>query len=99
MKKSQLIRNRRRPAEIVLALVLALSLTADHGLSAEAVADKSDKKPSGKTINLPGYSIDLAKREVRMEAEICLDQGILEYLACTPGTFEHESIVVTSAKP
>jgi hypothetical protein len=84
---------------MLLTFALALTLGCGTATTAEAKNEKSGQKPKGKAIVLPGYSIDLAKREVRMEAEVCLEQGILEYLACTPGTFEHESIVVTSAKP
>ena len=43
--------------------------------------------------------VDTKAREVRLEGEVCLRQGSLELLACSPGTREHESIVVLKAKP
>lgn len=50
-------------------------------------------------VQFPGYTIDLKQREVRMQAEVCCTSGILEYLVCLPGTFEHESIFVTTCRP
>ncbi|MDA0837603.1 MAG: YdjY domain-containing protein [Planctomycetota bacterium] len=45
-----------------------------------------------------GMQVDLKKREVRLEASVCLKKGILEYLVCRPNSYEHESIFVTSTK-
>lgn len=50
-------------------------------------------------IQLPGVTIDRRTREVRIEAEVCLTEGILEYVVCKPNTFEHESIFTTGAQP
>lgn len=50
-------------------------------------------------IQLPGVTIDRRTREVRIDAEVCLTEGILEFVICKPGTFEHESIFTTQAKP
>jgi len=48
---------------------------------------------------LPGIVVDTKAREVRLEGEVCLQHGSLELLACSPGTREHESIIVVKAKP
>jgi biopolymer transport protein ExbD len=48
---------------------------------------------------LPGIVVDTKAREVRLEGEVCLQHGGLELLACSPGTREHESIIVVKAKP
>ena len=37
--------------------------------------------------------------EVQIEAVACLDEGWLEQIACSPGTREHESLVVVEARP
>jgi len=50
-------------------------------------------------ILFPGLTIDRKTHEIRMDATVCLDGGILEYLVCLTGTFEHESIFVTEVKP
>jgi hypothetical protein len=48
---------------------------------------------------LPGIVVDTKAREVRLEGEVCLQRGSLELLVCSPGTREHESIIVVKAKP
>ncbi len=46
-----------------------------------------------------GVAVNSTKREVYLDATICLRRGILEYLICKARTFEHESIFATSGKP
>ena len=46
-----------------------------------------------------GIEADIKKREVRLDATVCLSKGILEYLVCLPGTFEHETIFSAKCKP
>jgi hypothetical protein len=53
----------------------------------------------GKLLKVPGIEVDLKKREVRMAAAVCLDTGILEYLVCLEGTFEHETVFSTRCRP
>lgn len=66
-------------------------------------ADESDPtKPYTVTeteVKLPGVTVDRRTHEVRIEAAVCLDSGILEYVVCHPGTFEHEAIFTTEVKP
>lgn len=50
-------------------------------------------------IKLPGVTVNRETLEVRIEATVCLDEGILEFVVCRPGTFEHEAIFTTEAKP
>jgi hypothetical protein len=50
-------------------------------------------------IKLPGVTINRVTREVRIDAVVCLDTGLLEYVVCRPDTFEHEAIFTTTAKP
>ncbi len=47
----------------------------------------------------PGVAVNLKKREVYLDAAICLRRGILEYLICKARTFEHESVFATACKP
>lgn len=47
----------------------------------------------------PGVRVRLTPPTVEVEAVRCLDEGWLEQIACSPGTREHESLVVVSAKP
>lgn len=50
-------------------------------------------------IKLPGISIDVVNRNVDVEAMICLDKGMLELIACTKDSKEHESLIVIAARP
>lgn len=43
----------------------------------------------------PGLSINHEEREVRIRSWSCLDQGFLEQVLCSPGTREHEALLVT----
>ena len=53
----------------------------------------------GKALKISGIEVDIKKREVRLDATVCLSRGILEYLVCLPGTFEHETIFSVKCKP
>ena len=44
-------------------------------------------------------AIDAKKREVRVDAVVCLDAGMLEYMVCLQDTFEHETIFSTKCVP
>ena len=57
------------------------------------------QRPPGKALSAPGIEVDVKKREVRMDAAVCLDAGILEYLVCLEGTFEHETVFSTKCRP
>ncbi|MDA0837685.1 MAG: YdjY domain-containing protein [Planctomycetota bacterium] len=43
--------------------------------------------------------MDLKKKRVEVQGNICLDQGLIEYLACARGGKEHESLLVMDCKP
>lgn len=62
-------------------------------------ADNPGFEATEKEIKLPGVTIDRVTKEVRIDAEVCLDTGLLEYVVCRPETFEHEAIFTTKAKP
>jgi len=98
---------RRRTRTLNAAFfVLVVTALLDVSGGAEPAADlkktapeKSAAKPSRKTFKLPGLVVDFQKRCVDVEATICLDQGMLELIACTKGSKEHESIVAVEARP
>jgi len=52
-----------------------------------------------KKLKIPGLVINLEERCVDIESRICLDKGMLELVACTKGSKEHESIVAIEARP
>lgn len=46
----------------------------------------------------PGVAVDVGKREVYLDATVCLRRGILEYLICAKRTFEHEAVFAAEGK-
>lgn len=60
-----------------------------------ATIQRLDKKP----IELPGLLVDFQNQCIDLEATVCLEKGWLELVACTPGSKEHESLVVVRARP
>lgn len=50
-------------------------------------------------LRMPGVRLNLEERAVDVEAEVCLHEGLLELVACTEDSKEHESIVVLKARP
>jgi len=89
-------------------IIFALVVFANPGWGAEpdqagqSVADKAGTNPALEAalekLNLPGIAINLKERCVDVDASICLDKGMLELIACTKNSKEHESIVVVQAK-
>ncbi|MDA0837598.1 MAG: YdjY domain-containing protein [Planctomycetota bacterium] len=56
-------------------------------------------RPAGKNEKLPGLIIDIQERCVDIEGVVSLDKGLLELIACTKGSKEHESIITVMARP
>lgn len=50
-------------------------------------------------LQLPGVTINPGQWCVDVAASVCLREGLLELIACTKDTKEHESIVAIDAKP
>ena len=51
-----------------------------------------------KKLKLPGINLNMEEKAVDVQAEVCLHEGLLELVACTPDSKEHESIVMIDAK-
>ncbi len=56
-------------------------------------------RPSGTVVDYEGMAVYLAGGVVEVEAFVCLDAGWLEQIACSPGTREHEALVVIETRP
>ena len=78
---------------VLITFSFWLSLSA-HG----AADDLTERTSSPKTVRLPGMVIDLTNRCVELEATVCVNDGLLELVACTKGSKEHESIFAVSAR-
>lgn len=82
-----------------------LAATAFLWIYPAAHAEPENPAPEGKVtvteteIKLPGVTVNRETLEARIAATVCLDQGLLEFVVCKPGTFEHESIFTTEAVP
>jgi hypothetical protein len=50
-------------------------------------------------LELPGVKLNLEEWSVDVESRVCLKEGLLELIACTKDTKEHESIIAIEAKP
>jgi len=50
-------------------------------------------------LNLPGIQLNLKERCIDVNATVCLHKGLLELVACTKGSKEHESILSIAARP
>lgn len=77
------------------AILLVSVLTA-------AAADEPAQpttRPARLVKTLPGLTVDLTNRRVIGEAAVCLRDDALEFAACSPGTKEHESLLVLTAQP
>ena len=81
----------------------AAELTPDSlSTNRPALAGGHTNSPAAAAVSklkFPGLAINLEERCVDVEASVCLRRGLLELVACTKGTKEHESIVVVEAKP
>jgi hypothetical protein len=80
-------------------------LTRGEEPAASAVAKESGNAAPG---DLPGLKrvakdydiwLDLKRKAVVVDGEVCLREGQLEMFACPKGTKEHESVVALNAKP
>lgn len=74
--------------------------STDAGAQSRPVEQQETDEPKRDIVVVAdGLWVDLAAREVFIHAEVCLREGWLEQLLCTPSTREHESIFVTSVRP
>ncbi len=86
----------------ILSMILMLLLMASPlVIAAEKTLVESVKKGKAdqSEIKLKGLTIKLKEKEVHMDAQLCLAEGLLEYLMCLPDSFEHESLLMTRTKP
>ena len=99
-KKSELAVGNAAALGPLCALVIVLSLFSTTTQADEPVTNKQGSmKAARKPVKLPGMVVDyFEKRCVDLEGTICLEKGLLELIACTKGSKEHESIVAVSAK-
>lgn len=89
-----MIRLSLRPAFHSLACIALLSTTC-----LLASGEDRPQEPANHVIQLPGIEIDAKQRIVDVSSKVSLTDGLLELVACTEGTKEHEAIVRINALP
>ncbi|OPX21385.1 MAG: hypothetical protein B1H04_06770, partial [Planctomycetales bacterium 4484_123] len=73
---------------------------AGSGAGAPAAETATASRPAGKVLRpAKGLRIDLAARKVIIDAAVSERQELLEFVLCTRGTKDYESLLVTDVKP
>jgi len=65
----------------------------------EPVSSPVPLEDDGQRFVLPGLEVDREAGHVDLAATVCLRDGLLELVACAPGSKEHESILTVAARP
>jgi hypothetical protein len=76
-------------------LITAVALAGD----APPLGEKAAEKQPRVVTPFEDIRVDLAATSVEVRAWVCLNAGFLEQIACSPGTREHESLLVVRARP
>jgi|TARA_B110000263_G_scaffold248008_1_gene262020 hypothetical protein len=85
---------------IRLIFVFGIFLFSCVGRGGESVPKLSPEAEQAlRKLNLPGIKLNLEERCVDVNATVCLHKGLLELVACTKGSKEHESILSIAARP
>jgi len=82
-----------------LVLTMILGAAAGSAPAEPAAKGKPGGAPAAKTPRIGDIEVDLIERQVRLDAEVCLREGVLEFLLVAWQTKTHESILHTKAKP
>ena len=83
-----------------LKFVFGIFLFSCVGWSGEPVPKLSPEAAEALSkLNLPGIKLNLKERCIDVNATVCLHEGLLELVACTKGSKEHESILSVAARP
>jgi|AntRauTorckE6833_2_1112554.scaffolds.fasta_scaffold15506_2 hypothetical protein len=87
-----------------LWLVLGL-LCLNPAVAEEAAAGKepaenplAELSEGREELKLPGIRVLIKERYVDVDSKVCLDSGMLELIACTKDSKEHESLIAIDAK-
>ncbi len=85
---------------IRLKFVFGIFLFSCVGWGGEQVSELSPGSEEAlRKLNLPGIKLNLKERCIDVNATVCLHEGLLELVACTKGSKEHESILSVAARP
>ena len=81
-------------------ITLMLGLSVANGWGGERLPEILPQTAEAlRKLKLPGITLNLSERAVDVNATVCLREGLLELVACTQGSKEHESIVSIAGRP
>ena len=81
-------------------ITLMLALSVANGWGGERLPEILPQTAEAlRKLKLPGITLNLSERAVDVNATVCLREGLLELVACTQGSKEHESIVSIAGRP
>ena len=86
-----------RPWRWIVPTILALGSCAGGDPNAAPGPPPPKPKAEKGVVRLDHLRIDLVKRQIVLDTEVCLRSGPLELLVCKAGTKEYESILSTEA--
>jgi len=90
-----------RPAAMLVGLGLLCVASAETEDAGEAKAEKkpvAELSEGRKELTLPGIKVYIKERFVDVDSRVCLDSGMLELIACTKDSKEHEALIAVDAK-
>lgn len=58
-----------------------------------------DGDPRAKTLEFHALTVDVGRGVVQAEGRVCMEKGLLEYVACGPGGKVHESLLILDCEP
>jgi len=80
--------------------MIFLAACADSITGDQPATDKLAPADNTNLLSLPGMTLDLQRRQITLQAQVCLRQGLLELLVARTGAArDHESILHTEAMP
>ena len=82
-----------------VAFMVACSIAASGPAAAQAKGESQTAAENRGALRLPGIEINVGEKYVDVDGSVCLRTGLLELVACTKGSKEHESIVAITARP
>lgn len=92
---------RRCVSSFMMIHALAATVILSNALHSHPLSDDAPQPAEPVNVLRPFEDITVHRdtKSVEIRAWVCLDEGFLEQVACSPATREHESLVVIRAKP
>jgi len=73
--------------------------SAEGAPKTEIRPDRETSSQAGRTVSLPGLAMNLDNRELQLDGQVCIERGVLEYVAVAAGGKEYESIFSLRCQP